>query len=125
MNSSGPCRGCEADPIVWPAPHLYDIGGVINYGFQNEAMLSVRIRRRPISAALRSSSAPLLRGCLHPRGRQVRAQLPIAAAATPAAPATRAILRQGAPERATESPWPARYGLAKSGDPALIVEAKA
>ena len=24
----------------------------------------------------------------------------------------------------TESPWPARYGVAKSGDPALIVEAK-
>src|ERR1700759_5180667 len=35
--------GAKAPPIVLPAPHLYDIGGVINYGFQNEAMLLVRI----------------------------------------------------------------------------------
>src|SRR5512138_629338 len=36
-------EGAKAGPIVWPRPHLYDIGGVINYGFQNEAVLLVQI----------------------------------------------------------------------------------
>src|SRR5262245_52606444 len=35
--------GVTAEPIVWPTPRLFDIGGIINYGFQDEAMLLVRI----------------------------------------------------------------------------------
>src|SRR4029453_6804840 len=35
--------GAKADPIVWPRPHLFDISGVINYGFKDEAVLLVRI----------------------------------------------------------------------------------
>src|SRR5262249_17535182 len=50
--------------------------------------------------------------------------LPIASAATPAPPAIRGLFdkaRQSVPQ---ESPWPARYGIGKAGDPTLIVEAK-
>src|SRR5215510_15426238 len=36
-------EGAKAGPIVWPRPHLYDIGGVINYGFKDEAILLVQI----------------------------------------------------------------------------------
>src|SRR5215471_20897486 len=35
--------GVTAEPIVWPTPHLFDIGGVINYGFHDETMLLVRL----------------------------------------------------------------------------------
>src|SRR5260221_3825875 len=48
--------GMKADPIVWPAPHRFDIGGVINYGFQDEAVLLGRITP---PADLRGSSLEL------------------------------------------------------------------
>src|SRR3981189_1526181 len=32
-------EGVKADPIVWPAPHPYDIGGRHNYRLQNEERL--------------------------------------------------------------------------------------
>src|SRR5882724_8273082 len=35
--------GAKADPIVWRRPHLFDLSGVINYGFKDEATLLVRI----------------------------------------------------------------------------------
>src|SRR5258707_382295 len=122
-------EGVKADPIVWPAPHLYDIGGVINYGFQNEAMLLVRITP---PADLGGASLKLAAEanwlvcedvCI-PEDGKFELSLPIAAAATPAAPATRAIFDKARQSVPTESPWPARYGRAKSGDPTLIVEAK-
>ena len=50
--------GVKADPIVWPAPHLFDIGGVINYGFKDEAVLLVRITPPADLAGSRSSSQP-------------------------------------------------------------------
>src|SRR5580704_16974505 len=96
-------EGVKADPIVWPTRHLYDISGVINYGFQNEAMLLVRI----------TPAAGL-------SGRSLK----LAAEATPAAPATSAIFDKARQSVPMESPWPSRYGVAKSGDPTLIVEAK-
>ncbi len=36
-------EGAKADPIVWPAPMRFDIGGIINYGFKDESVLLVRI----------------------------------------------------------------------------------
>ena len=32
-------EGAKAEPIVWPRPHLFDLSGVINYGFKDEAIL--------------------------------------------------------------------------------------
>src|SRR5262245_44902562 len=29
--------GAAAGPIVWPRPQLFDVGGIINYGFKDEA----------------------------------------------------------------------------------------
>src|SRR5260370_10729910 len=58
-------EGVKADPIVWPTPHLYDIGGVINYGFQNAAMLPVRIT----PAAELSGGLPQLAPHANPPGR--------------------------------------------------------
>jgi thiol:disulfide interchange protein/DsbC/DsbD-like thiol-disulfide interchange protein len=122
-------EGVKADPIVWPTPNLYDIGGVINYGFQNEAMLLVRITP---PAGLSGGSLKLAAEgnwlvcedvCI-PEDGKFELSLPIAAAATPAPPATRALFDKARRSVPTESPWPARYGVAKSGDPALIVEAK-
>src|SRR4051794_37415428 len=36
-------EGVTAEPIVWPTPHLFDIGGIVNYGYQDETMLLVRL----------------------------------------------------------------------------------
>src|SRR5258708_37629418 len=122
-------EGVKADPIVWPTPHLYDIGGVINYGFQNEAMLLVRITP---AADLSGGSLKLAAEanwlvcedvCI-PEDGKFELRPPIAAPAPPAAPAPRAVFAKARHSVPTESPWPPRYGLAKSGDPTLIVEAK-
>ena len=122
-------EGVKADPIVWPTPHLFDISGVINYGFQNEAMLLVRITPaadlsgRSLKLAAEANWLVCEDVCI-PEDGKFELSLPIAAAATPAAPATRAIFDQARQSVPTESPWPARYGVAKSGDPTLIIEAK-
>ena len=63
--------GAKAEPIVWPRPHLFDISGVINYGFKDEAILLVRItppadasgtlqarRPRPTGWCARTSASP-------------------------------------------------------------------
>ena len=50
--------GVTADPIVWPVPHVFDIGGVINYGFKDDILLLVRITPPANSAAARSGSPP-------------------------------------------------------------------
>jgi thiol:disulfide interchange protein len=50
--------------------------------------------------------------------------LPSGVAATPAPPPVRALFETARRRVPIESPWPARYGLSKSGDPTLIVEAK-
>src|SRR5215217_4525953 len=35
--------GVKAGPIVWPAPTLVDVGGIINYAYQDEVLLLVKI----------------------------------------------------------------------------------
>ena len=122
--------GAKADPIVWPAPTCFDIGGVINYGFQDDVLLLVQITPPADLARARSTLARRrqlagVRGRLHPRGRQVRAH-PAGRRrrAKPADADTRALFDKARRIVPMESPWPARFGLAKSGDPTLIVEAK-
>jgi thiol:disulfide interchange protein len=121
--------GVAADPIVWPTPNLFNIGGVINYGYRDETVLLVRITA---PADLGGSSLKLAAEanwlvcedvCI-PEDGKFELSLPIAATATPASPATRAIFDKARRNVPMESPWPARYGVAKSGDPTLIVEAR-
>src|SRR5215831_3434272 len=42
--------GAKAEPIVWPVPTLIDVGGVINYGFQDDVLLLVRVTPPPYQA---------------------------------------------------------------------------
>ena len=49
-------EGVTAGPIVWPRPSLYDIGGIVNYGFQDEAVLLVQVT----PSATLSGSLPLV-----------------------------------------------------------------
>jgi thiol:disulfide interchange protein DsbD len=121
--------GVTGDPIVWPTPNLFNIGGVINYGYQDETVLLVRITP---PADLSGSSLKLAAEanwlvcedvCI-PEDGKFELSLPIAVAATPASAGTRAIFDKARRNVPMESPWPARYGVAKSGDPTLIVEAR-
>jgi len=121
--------GVTADPIVWPTPNLFNIGGVINYGYRDETVLLVRITP---PADLSGSSLKLAAEanwlvcedvCI-PEDGKFELSLPIAVAATPASAGTRAIFDKARRNVPMESPWPARYGVAKSGDPTLIVEAR-
>ncbi|MBI3196020.1 MAG: hypothetical protein HYZ40_00640, partial [Rhodospirillales bacterium] len=120
--------GAKADPIVWPTPGLFDIGGVTNYGFKDEAMLLVRITppadlAGPLELAADANWLVCEDVCIPEEGK-FRLTLPSGAAAAPASPATRALFEQARRNVPMESPWPARYGISKSGDPTLIVEAK-
>jgi thiol:disulfide interchange protein len=120
--------GVKADPIVWPRPHLFDISGVINYGFQDEAVLLVRITppadyTGPLKLEATANWLVCEDVCIPEEGKFELA-LPVTAAGAPAPPATRAIFDKARQAVPTQSPWPARYGVAKSGDPTLIVEAR-
>jgi thiol:disulfide interchange protein DsbD len=120
--------GAKADPIVWPAPGLFDIGGITNYGFKDEAMLLVRITppadlAGPLKLAATANWLVCEDVCI-PEDGKFELTLPSGAAATPATPAVRALFETARRSVPMESPWPARYGVSKTGDPTLIVEAK-
>ena len=120
--------GAKADPIVWPTPILFDIGGVTNYGFKDEAMLLVRITppadlAGPLKLAAEANWLVCEDVCIPEEGK-FELTLASGAAATPAPPAVRSLFDAARRRVPTESPWPARYGVSKTGEPTLIVEAK-
>jgi thiol:disulfide interchange protein DsbD len=120
--------GAKADPIVWPRPHLFDIGGVINYGFKDEAVLLVRVTPPANASGTFRLAADanwlVCEDVCIPEDGKFELALPVTAAGAPAPPATRAIFDKARQQVPMPSPWPARYGVAKSGDPTLIVEAR-
>ena len=120
--------GAKTDPIVWPTPILFDIGGVTNYGFKDEAMLLVRITppadlAGPLKLAAEANWLVCEDVCIPEEGK-FELTLASGAAATPAPPAVRSLFDAARRRVPTESPWPARYGVSKTGEPTLIVEAK-
>ncbi len=120
--------GAKADPIVWPAPTLFDVGGITNYGFKDQAMLLVRITppadlAGPLKLAAEANWLVCEDVCIPEEGT-FELTLPSAAAVAPAPPEIRALFEQARRTIPTESPWPARYGISKAGDPTLVVEAK-
>lgn len=120
--------GARADPIVWPVPRLIDVSGVINYGFQDDILLLVRITPPADLAgtlALKADANWLVCDdvCIPEEGK-FALELPVGPAARPADAAVRALFEKARQAVPTDSPWPARFGLAKSGDPTLVVEAK-
>lgn len=120
--------GAKADPIVWPAPSFIDVGGIVNYGFHDDILLLVKITS-PADAsgsfALKADANWLVCDdvCI-PEEAKLALDLPVGPAATPADAATRALFDKARRNVPIESPWPAHYGVAKSGDPTLVVDAK-
>ena len=120
--------GVKADPIVWPAPTLIDVGGIVNYGFKDDVLLLVRITPPADlsgTLALKADANWLVCDdvCI-PEDARLALDLPVGASARPADPGTRALFDKARRVVPTDSPWPARFGLAKSGDPTLLVEAR-
>jgi thiol:disulfide interchange protein DsbD len=118
----------KADPIVWPTPSFIDVGGIVNYGFHDDIMLLVKVTP-PANATgmfrLAADANWLVCDdvCIPEEGKFVL-DLPVGAAAAPADGATRALFDKARRDVPSESPWPARYGVAKSGDPTLVIDAK-
>src|SRR5260370_28346652 len=121
--------GVKAEPIVWPTATLMDVSGVINYGFQDDILLLVRITP---PADLAGNSFTLAANanwlvcddvCI-PEDGKFTLGLPVGTTAKPADGTTRALFDKARRVVPMESPWPARFGVAKSGDPTLVVGAK-
>jgi len=120
--------GVEAGPIVWPTPTLIDVGGVINYGVQDDVLLLVKITPPADLAgtlALKADANWLVCDdvCIPEEGK-FALDLPVGSAAKPADADTRALFDKARRVVPTDSPWPARFGLARSGDPTLVVDAR-
>jgi thiol:disulfide interchange protein len=120
--------GAKADPILWPAPTLIDVSGVINYGFKDDILLLVKITPPATLAgtlALKADANWLVCDdvCIPEEGK-FALDLPVGAAAKPADANTRALFDKARRVLPMDSPWPARFGLAKSGDPTLVVDAR-
>jgi thiol:disulfide interchange protein DsbD len=120
--------GAKADPIVWPAPTFFDIGGVINYGYHDDVVLLTRITP-PADASdslvLNADANWLVCEdvCIPEEGK-FSLSLPVGPAAKPGDADTRALFDKARRTVPTESPWPARFGLSKAGDPTLVIDAK-
>jgi thiol:disulfide interchange protein DsbD len=121
--------GAKADPIVWPVPTLIDVSGVINYGFADDVLLMAKITppADPASGTLTLAAAANWLVCADvciPEDGKFTLSLPVGPVAKPANAATRALFDKARQALPMESPWPTRFGMSKSGDPTLIVEAK-
>lgn len=121
--------GAKAEPIVWPAPSLINVGGVINYGYSDDVLLLARITP---PADLAGKSFPVTASaewlvcddvCIPEEGK-FALDLPVAAAAQPANAETRALFDKARRDVPVPSPWPARFGLSASGDATLVIDAK-
>ena len=121
--------GVTADPIVWPAPTKIDVSGVVNYGFEGDVLLLVKITPpadfsgSTLSLAADAHWLVCSDVCIPEEGK-FSLSLPVGPTATPADPATRALFDAARRQVPTESPWPARFGVAPSGDPILVIDAK-
>lgn len=120
--------GAKADAIVWPVPTLTDIGGIINYGYTDDIMLLVRITppadaRGPLTLAATANWLVCEDVCIPEEGK-FELVLPVGSAATPADAATRALFDKARRAVPVASPWAARYGVGRTGDPTLVVEAR-
>jgi thiol:disulfide interchange protein len=120
--------GAKADPIVWPAPTLFEIGSIINYGYHDDVLLLSRITppadlAGPLALNAEANWLVCEDVCIPEEGK-FALSLPAGTTAQPANAETRALFDRMRRTVPMESPWPARFGLAKSGDPTLVVEAK-
>ena len=121
--------GVTADPIVWPVPTVIDVGGVINYGYEDDVLLLVKIT---LPADFNQQSLPLAASanwlvcqdvCIPEEGK-FSLDLPVGPQAKPADAGTRALFDEARRNVPVPSPWPARFGVDRAGNPTLIVEAK-
>ena len=120
--------GAKAEPIVWPTPKLENVSGVINYGYSDDVLLLVRITppadaAGPLTIAADANWLVCEDVCIPEEGK-FALTLPVGPTATPASAATRALFDKTRREVPVDLPWTARYGVAKSGDPTLVIDAK-
>jgi thiol:disulfide interchange protein len=120
--------GVKADPIVWPTPSLIDVSGIINYGFSDDILLMVRITppatlSGDLTLAAEANWLVCDDVCI-PEDGKFTLTLPTGPVAKPADAATRTLFDKARRVVPMESPWPARFGVAASGDPTLVVEAR-
>jgi thiol:disulfide interchange protein DsbD len=120
--------GAKADPIVWPAPSFFDIGGVINYGYHDDVVLLTRITPPAEATGSLTLAADanwlVCEDVCIPEEGKFSLSLPIGPAAKPAGGDTAALFDKARRTVPTKSPWPARFGLSKAGDPTLVVDAR-
>jgi thiol:disulfide interchange protein len=121
-------QGAKADPIVWPTPSFIDVGGIVNYGFHDDILLLVKVTPPADAGSTFHLAADanwlVCDDVCIPEDAKFSIDLPVGPAATPADTATRALFDNARRDVPMESPWPARYGVAKSGDPTLVIDAK-
>jgi thiol:disulfide interchange protein len=118
----------KADPITWPAPSFFDIGGVINYGYHDDVLLLTKITPAADATGQLALNADanwlVCEDVCIPEEGKFTLSLPVGSASKPADADTRALFDKARRTVPTESPWPARFGLSKAGDPTLDVSAK-
>jgi thiol:disulfide interchange protein len=120
--------GARVEPIVWPMPKLENVSGVINYGYSDDVLLLARITP-PVDAAGQftieaAANWLVCEDVCIPEEGKFALTLPVGPAATPATAETRTLFDKTRREVPIVSPWSARYGLARSGDPTLVIDAK-
>ncbi|HEY3781494.1 MAG TPA: protein-disulfide reductase DsbD domain-containing protein [Fimbriimonadaceae bacterium] len=72
--------GWKASPILWPTPHRIEIGGLVNYGYENQALFLVKLTPPPTAktAQIKGQLTWLIcqKGCL-PAKQAIDLTLPI------------------------------------------------
>ena len=120
--------GAKAGPIVWPTPTLIDVGGIVNYGFEGDVLLLVKITPPAQASGTMHLAADanwlVCNDVCIPEEAKLALDLPVGSAATPADAGTRALFDKARRDVPMESPWPARFAVGKTGNPTLLVEAK-
>ncbi len=120
--------GAKAESIVWPYPTLDNLSGIINYGYSGDVMLMVRITppadaTTTLDLALEATWLVCEDVCI-PEEAKLSLTLPMGGETKSADEATRKLFEKTRGDVPVMSPWAARYGASRAGDPELFIEAR-
>jgi thiol:disulfide interchange protein/DsbC/DsbD-like thiol-disulfide interchange protein len=120
--------GAKAEPIVWPMPKRENLSGIINYGYSDDVLLLVRITppysaTGPFTIEADANWLVCEDVCIPEEGK-FALTLPVGLTAMPANAETQALFDKTRREVPSALPWSARYGVSRSGDPTLVIDAK-
>jgi len=121
--------GFTAGPLIWPRPKVYDLSGVVSYGYENEVLLMLEVTPSATSPpdTIRITAEATWLVCEDvciPEEAKFAIELAVSPEGRAAPTEVQRLFDAARRAVPLASPWSARYGVARNGDPTVVIDAK-